>query len=136
MLTKDDLFSTVSTTAVGLKQEPPAKRGYVKKSNRKRVPSQAERYRICKLLEEHLTPKDANGLVSYLNGMDDEKIGDLIGPHISNDTVKNMRQQIFGTLRRGHAYYGQDQDLITRITKLEEMFNKLAEEIGSALRIP
>jgi hypothetical protein len=147
MLTKDDLFTSVSPTAVNTKQEaakqdstpspPKEKRKYATITKPKRMPSQADRFKICKLLEEHLAQKDANGLVSYLNDMSDEKIAKLVGPNTSIDSVRHMRQEVFGIIRkvtvRGQSV--ESTDMLARIVKLEELFNKLAEEIGSAFRV-
>jgi hypothetical protein len=138
MLTKDDLFTSVSKTAVNLQQDsvPKEKRAYTK-GTKKRMPSQAERYKIGKLLEENLTPKDEHGLVSYLNGMTDDKIAELIGPAVSRDTVRNMRQEVFGITRKvfpRRSHNSSEGELAARIEKLEEMFTKLAEEIGSTYK--
>jgi hypothetical protein len=139
MLTKDDLFTSVSPAAI---EVPKEKRKYAALTNKKRMVSQAERYQIGKLLEEHLTPKNAEGIVSYLNNMTDHKVAALIGPHVSYDTVRNMRQEVFGILKKfipagqGQSRSSQSSnDLLVRIERLEKLFDQLAEEIGSALRV-
>jgi hypothetical protein len=138
MLTKDDLFTSVSRAAVNTKQDSvpkPEKRAYKKSGNKKRMPTQIDRYRVTKLLEEHLTPKDENGVVSYLNGMDDYKIAALIGT-VSRDTVRHMRQEVFGVIRNISSRKTDTEanellvDMANRIVRLEKLFSQLAEEIG------
>lgn len=149
MLTKDDLFTSVSPTAIEAKQDnvpKPEKRAYKKSLTKKRTVTQVDRYKINKLLEEHLTPKDDKGIVSFLHDMDDHKIAALIGPHVSYDTVRNQRQEVFGILRKfvplSKNRDGQNHDELMekirllllehheRLFKLEKLFNKFAEEIG------
>jgi hypothetical protein len=99
---KEDLFSTASPTAINLKQDsvPKSKRPYKKNRAKKRMVTQAESFQINKLLEANLTPKDENGIVSFLNDMDDDKIAKAIGPHVSFYIVRHLRQKVFGAIRK------------------------------------
>lgn len=93
--------------------------------NKKRVATQAERFRIAKLLEEYLSQKDADGCVNYFHDMTDTKIAAIIGPHLSPSTVTNMRQQIFGHLRKPKV-----DTLEERVTALENRLDHLCIELG------
>jgi len=154
---KEDLFLTASPTAINLKQDniPKPKRPYKKNRASKRMVTQAESFQINKLLEANLTPKDENGIVAYLNDMDDDKIAKLIGPHVSLYSVRHLRQEVFGVIRKisprkhdtdTNALEARVAELeknlmqiskhaVSRLTRVEEMFNKLCEEAGSSLKI-
>lgn len=92
-----------------------------------RKTTQRERATIYDLLKEHLTSPDSDGHVSYLNGMSDAKIAELV-PGVVPQSVAYTRSEIFGKLRR--ARQKPANGLEERLASFEARLAKLEASLG------
>lgn len=101
----------------------------VKQVRKKRHASAAEIVAISEMLKAHVNvtgPRQHE----YKGDMHDGRIAELVNiPGIKYDHVRRVRESIYGLRPSKHLSVND------KVSRLEQMFNKLAEEIGSDLRI-
>lgn len=102
------------------------------------VPTQLQNRQMFKLLEEHTHPTDAEGVVEYNPGWDDERIATEVGVKTAN--VKYRRQESFGTLpcvreTRAKAEPDESLALVNKLgAQISYLYARLGEEMPESLK--
>lgn len=137
---KSVLLATASDAALGLKlASEAAKEGSIfppieSKKFTKTHTTAAETVKMHGILKDYLH-KQSDGTWKYADGWSDAKIAEEIGRQgITANHVARVRVELFGQLINPKQST-QQSDMLKRLEHLEQMFNQLAAEAGSNLRI-
>lgn len=107
---------------------PPAVPEKVERKKSRKA-TRIEIIKISDLLREHLE-KMADGAWRYKGSHNDSSIAELVAPDLNGNHVGYVRQEVYGKLHRS-----DDSPSRERLNQLEDLFNRLAEEVGSNLRV-
>lgn len=101
------------------------------------VASRHEANKISELLKTVLTERD-DGFWEYAKGWDDHKVAKTVDERLSFRSVEKVRKDDYGHLYRvlpealkvNHHKAPNYIELIARVTRLERIIEKLADDLG------